>query len=82
MPRYKCHKIVRALQIKFVAVALNGQQERLMFPTDKRYAPLKLAEEWCLKHKPEAGGYYVLYDDGYASYSPAKAFEAGYTYML
>lgn len=25
------------------------------------------------------GGYYVQYDDGYESWSPAKAFEEGYT---
>ena len=25
------------------------------------------------------GGYYVLYKDGFASWSPAKAFEEGYT---
>ena len=30
------------------------------------------------KHKPHAGGYYVVYDDGYKSFSPAKAFEEGY----
>lgn len=24
-------------------------------------------------------GYYVVYDDGYKSWSPAKAFEEGYT---
>ena len=25
------------------------------------------------------GGYYVLYEDGFASWSPAKAFEEGYS---
>jgi hypothetical protein len=30
------------------------------------------------KHKPQVGGYYVLYKDGYASFSPASAFEEGY----
>ena len=28
---------------------------------------------------PHVGGYYVLYEDGYESFSPAKAFEEGYT---
>jgi hypothetical protein len=32
-----------------------------------------------VKHKPEAGGYFVRYEDGYESFSPAKAFEDGYT---
>lgn len=31
------------------------------------------------KHKPEIGGYVVIYKGGYASFSPAKAFEEGNT---
>jgi hypothetical protein len=34
------------------------------------------------KHAPEVGGYYVVYADGYKSYSPAKAFEDGYTQVV
>jgi hypothetical protein len=30
------------------------------------------------KHKPEVGGYYVVYKEGYKSFSPAGAFEEGY----
>lgn len=30
------------------------------------------------KHKPEVGGYYVKYPDGYESFSPAEPFESGY----
>ena len=29
--------------------------------------------------KPKVGDYYVEYEDGYRSWSPAEAFEAGYT---
>ena len=28
---------------------------------------------------PRVGGYYVVYADGYKSFSPATAFEEGYT---
>lgn len=31
------------------------------------------------KHNPRPGGYYVRYLDGYESFSPAGAFEAGYS---
>ena len=31
------------------------------------------------KHSPKGGGYYVRYADGYESWSPADAFEGGYT---
>lgn len=31
------------------------------------------------KHNPQIGWYYVVYEDGYVSFSPAGAFEGGYT---
>ena len=48
-------------------------------PADGRYAPFKVDHEYCRKHNPVAGGYYVVYKDGYKSWSPAKAFEDGYS---
>lgn len=40
---------------------------------------IAVTEEWMSRHKPKLGGYYVVYEDGYTSYSPAGAFEGGYT---
>ena len=34
---------------------------------------------WFPRFKPEVGGYFVRYADGYTSYSPRQAFEEGYT---
>lgn len=34
------------------------------------------------KHGPQVGGYYVVYADGYISYSPAAAFEDGYRLIV
>ena len=88
MPRYKCHKEVHALKIAILQAATgdhaSGQNEEtdggfLMYAEQPGYAPIKLDANWVRKHEPEAGGYYVVYEDGYASFSPAKAFEAGYT---
>lgn len=76
MPKYKCHKEVWALKIKQVK-AESAERFYLHF-ADKRYAPLEIDKEWMGKHKPSDGGYYVQYQDGYASYSPAEAFESGY----
>ncbi len=73
MPRYKCHKEVWALKIKEVRRALT------IVPEDKGYAPFDVSLEYISKHNPVAGGYYVVYKDGYISYSPAQAFEDGYT---
>jgi hypothetical protein len=38
-----------------------------------------VSDEYASKHNPDAGGYYVRYADGYESFSPAQAFEEGYT---
>lgn len=37
--------------------------------------------DYLFHHKPQVGGYYVQYADGYESYSPASAFEKGYFLM-
>ena len=86
MPRYKCHKEVWALKIKAVEQA-PADQERChaggdwyLVPEDEGYGPVLVGhDEYVAKHKPEAGGYYVVYADGYKSFSPAKAFEDGYS---
>ena len=75
MPRYQCHKEVWALKI--VDVLQAGRNTVLL--VEHPFAPIGVTPEWAEKHKPEAGGYYVQYKDGYTSYSPETAFEEGYT---
>ena len=84
LPRYKCHKEVRALKIasvhrasKFAPDAAVGRL--FISPEDERFESVEVSEEYVEKHNPQVGGYYVVYEDGYKSYSPAKAFEEGYT---
>lgn len=48
-------------------------------PEEPRYAGFQVPREYVEKHKPIVGGYYVIYEDGYKSFSPAEAFESGYT---
>jgi hypothetical protein len=48
-------------------------------PENALYGRIEVDQEYVSKHKPEAGGYFVVYADGYKSFSPAKAFEDGYT---
>lgn len=82
MPKYKCHKEVWALKIKAIEQRENinnKMHEFLMVAEESRFAPIVLEESYVLKHRPLPGGYYVVYDDGYKSYSPAKAFEEGYS---
>lgn len=65
------------------SLSVAGQKEEIVgaiiVPEDDGYAEFTVNREYMLKHNPQVGGYYVVYDDGYKSYSPAKAFEDGYT---
>ena len=72
MPRYRSHKQVWALKIKSV----DGFM--LVFSEDG-YAPIAVDPPMFTRYTPIAGDYYVVYDDGYKSISPAKPFEEGYT---
>lgn len=47
-------------------------------PEEPLYARFPVTTEYVQKHNPQVGGYYVVYEDGYKSFSPAKAFEDGY----
>lgn len=78
MPRYKCHKEVRALKILSVTTEPQDGSCLLTFE-DTRFSPLRLRGDYVDKHQPRAGGYFVVYEDGYLSWSPALAFEEGYT---
>lgn len=92
MPLYQCHKIVRALKIKEIIrnpinMALEdgvdttiGFNYELVFD-NASFQPFTVTEQWMKRTHCAAGGYLVRYDDNYVSWSPAKAFEDGYTRM-
>ena len=76
MKTYKCHKQVKAFKISDIkliedSIYIIGSNEIVM-----------VREDFMQKFKPEVGGYYVLYNDGYQSYSPAEPFEEGYTELV
>lgn len=84
MPKYKCHKEVWALKIKEIKRDGEGENREtdgsaMITPVEDGYAPFRVNHEYMHKHNPEVGGYYVVYKDGYKSFSPADAFEDGYT---
>lgn len=83
MPKYRCHKEVWALKIAGIQAAPNpkgheSDGSRLLVPADDGYAPFFVSGDYMRKHAPKVGGYYVVYNDGYKSFSPADAFEEGY----
>lgn len=79
MPRYRCHKEVWALEIAQVSEEEPGGV-RLIFK-DAGYAPIEfsLLDPILSRYFPVDGDFYVVYDDGYKSFSPRKAFIEGYT---
>ena len=79
MPRYKSHKTVHALKIS--AVEIHEDKSATIAPADEGFAPFKTDTGWGERFKGDESdpGYYVVYDDGYKSWSPSKAFEEGYS---
>jgi len=78
LPRYRCHKIVEAAQITAITAVDLGTALFLADQTTTASVYL-VNDQWMAKHEPKVGGYFVRYDDGYESFSPADAFESGYT---
>ena len=88
LPRYKCHKEVHALKIEKIGYDPKTQKFTLT-PADEGYGPFEVSQEYIDKHCPKlldlnsmVDGYYVVYEDGYASFSPAEPFENGYRRLI
>lgn len=81
LPRWRCHKVVSAAKILNITTtesARGGHSVRWMH-LEGVAKPVEISAAWAGRQPPVVGGYYVVYDDGYESWSPAKAFEEGYT---
>lgn len=86
LPAWRCHKTVLAVKIR--AINLHdpeGSQPPVPFaggfiiPDEPGVPPIAFDAAYWEKHQPKVGGYFVAYAGGYVSYSPAEAFESGYT---
>ena len=79
--RYQCHKQVWALKIAKIEPVNPPfwNDGATITPTEPGHAPFHVDGGYCARHDPQVGGYYVVYDDGYESWSPGKTFESGYT---
>jgi hypothetical protein len=84
MKAYRSHKRVWAVKLADVLPA-NESGFGLLIPENTGdHQPWKIGGGWLAKHNPQqqpdgSYGYFVVYDDGYESWSPSQAFEAGYT---
>jgi hypothetical protein len=84
MPKYQSHKKVWALKIKSIVKDGEGENREtdgsaMITPEEEGYEPFRVEQDYMHKHKPQVGGYYVVYEDGYKSWSPSEAFEGGYS---
>ena len=79
LPRYKSHKIVEAVKIARMHTNSNLNGLFWITPEESGIKVFTVADSYVKKHDPRVGGYYVRYPDGYESWSPAEAFEEGYT---
>lgn len=83
LPEYICNKVVKAFKIlKIVSVDNRKEGEEHAFLLQSEWhLPARVDQAFMDKNKPTSGGYFVIYEDGYQSFSPAKAFEEGYTLL-
>jgi len=85
LPKYQSYKIVEALKIAAIEFAEDGSAEIAPACEHVKYGNVFTDKDYRQKFKgelhgdPKDLGYYVLYVDGYESWSPTKAFEEGYT---
>lgn len=71
---WKCHKIVTAGKINALYSDLHFGIEQ----ADGSNLTMDIPADLFKRGKAAVGDYFVVYDDGYSSWSPAKAFEEGY----
>lgn len=76
LPLWQSHRTVHALKIESVD-KVTATLYRLT-PTDKRYPPFEVTHVYVGMHQVHAGGYYIVHEDGYVTFKPAKAIEEGY----
>lgn len=79
IPQYQCHKTVSAFKIAEIKHHVGQPLEVTLIPEDEGIKPVVVGQKYMDRHQPEVGGYFVIYEDGYVSYSPGAVFEAGYS---
>jgi hypothetical protein len=85
--KWECHKTVEAFKVIEVQMrsTLDRGNQCVLVGADGQGEVVDAA--WCKRHAPTEAlhpdmfvdGYFVRYSNGHTSWSPAKAFEEGYT---
>lgn len=79
LPQYQCFKKIWALKIAAIEIHQDGSAT--IAPKEQGYKPFNVPAKFMPKHgaaRPEEGWYWIQYEDGYQSFSPAAALEDGY----
>lgn len=78
MQKYKSIKHVRAERIDLMErpVCEDGDECPVTYLRLSNGTNVAVTSAWCVKHDVEVGGYYVIYENGYESFSPAGVFES------
>lgn len=87
LPQWKSHKVVRAAPIRAIYPTEGDQEPGWIVYLDGNPGPndpqpwpaIHVKPEIFSRYQPKPGDYFVIYDDGYESVSPKKAFEEGYS---
>lgn len=85
LPEYKSHKIIRSAKIVAINPEMFDGQNTQIHPgalevlVDSITYCITPSSTFWNRCAPIIGGYYVVYEDGFDSYSPEKAFMNGYT---
>lgn len=79
MPKYASHKKVQALHI--AALEIHEDGSATIAPKEDRFASFRTRPGWADRFEGTDSdpGVYVVYEDGFTSWSPTSVFEAGYT---
>lgn len=81
LPEYQSHKKVKAAKI--AAIEIHHDMSATITPEDRELKIFRTPSGWADRFEDRGGdndlGYFVMYEDGYTSWSPTEAFEQGYT---
>jgi hypothetical protein len=77
LARWQSHKVVRAGKV--ISLTFGVQVSVSVEAADGGYTVIDVPSKVFARGRPEPGDYFVVYDDGYQSWSPKAIFEAGYT---
>lgn len=53
-----------------ISEVISSNGTTALIPEDVETAPFFVDEAFVARHNPQAGGFYVLHEDGYTSFSP------------